>query len=198
MTEKIAITGLPECNKSLIAQALSIMTVISCIRSKTMYEWEKMLTMSDAAGINLKDMILVASTSFFERIRIESCYDQFISDGASFSELLWLKINFAKRLKGKMRDEWAKFEESIENASFVYAAQKYDFIVHANSSVIDRLSNDFFVSFYLKYNIPHKIYDTAFPEKTLMEIIHDLNLPIRNTVEMSIFQANTNLFNNQY
>ena len=178
MKTKIAIAGLPKSNKTLLAMALSNMTGIPYIRSKTMYEWKRMFDLNN--DLTWKDACLIAAFSFFERVKTESYYDTFISDGASFSELMCLKINY----------EPNDIIKSLEHASALYAAKQYDFIIHAVAANDGDLANDF----YLKYNIAYKIYNTEFLEQTLSEISTDLNLPTKISVESSIFQTQRDLF----
>ncbi|MCL2311571.1 MAG: hypothetical protein FWC41_03620 [Firmicutes bacterium] len=194
MISKIAITGLPKCSKTLLVNALSNMTGIPCIQNKTMYDWYKIYDLFDSNDFVWKDMFLIAASSFFERAKVESYFDQFISDGASFSELMYLKINYAKLFQNKRQNERNKISESLEYVSFSYAAQQYDFIIHADSSNDGGLANNFYVELYLKYNIPYKIYNTEFLDQTLKEILHDLNIPMKQSIESSIYQTKTNLF----
>jgi len=189
MKTKIAITGLPECNKTLLALALSITTGIPYIRGKTMYEWRKCFNISDPEKIKWKDMLLIASSAFFEHVKIETCFDQFISDETSFRELIWLKSNFAKQNQSKKKYERDRVVEDLEIASVLYAAQQYDFIVHAGLGL-----HDGYDQMYMKHNLPYKKYSAEIVEKTIMEIANDLCLPMRFSVEDSIYQAKVKLF----
>ena len=191
---KIAIAGLPKSNKTLLAMALSNMTDIPYIRSKTMLEWYRIFSISNSVGLNWKDALLIASSSFFERSKIESYYDQCISDGASFSELMWLKSNFAERFRKRMKNERINIIESLEHMSLSYAASRYDFVLHAETAINAELSNDRFIGAYSKYHIPYKIYNTDCLERSLIEISTDLNLSMKNTVENSIHAAKLSLF----
>jgi len=188
MYSKIAIAGLPKSNKTLLAQALSYMTDIPVIRNKTMYEWHKIFDFHDSKNLTWKDMFLIAVSSFFERAENETMFDRFISDGASFSELMWLKLNFAQQLERGQRD----VVERLEIFCASHAARQYDFIIHAGAAE----SDDDYVQLYRRYRIPYKIYGTDFPEQSLREIANDLRLPVKYSVENSIYQAKTNLFIN--
>ena len=195
MKTKIAIAGLPKSNKTSLAQALSNMTGIPYIRNKTMYEWNSILDLSDSkSDLKWNDVFLIAASSFFERVKVESYFNQFISDGASFSELMCLKINFANQFKNKKQNERNKIIENLEYMSASYAAQQYDFIIHADASNDGGLANDFYKELYLKYNITYKIYSAEFLEQTLKEILNDLNLPMKTSVESSIYQTKRDLF----
>ena len=196
MKIKIAIAGLPKSNKTSLAQALSNMTGIPYIRNKTMHEWNRLYEFSYSKNDLLwKDVFLIAASSFFERAKVESYFDQFISDGASFSELMCLKINFAKQFQDEMqKHERNEIIENLEYVSASHAAQQYDFIIHADASNDGGLANDFYEKLYLKYNIPYKIYSTEFLEQALRDIASDLDLPTKVSIENSIYQTNLNLF----
>ena len=187
MSTKIAIAGLPESNKTLLGKALSIATGIPFIRNKTIYEWHKLFNLSGFGNFEWKDMLLIAASSFFERVEVEKCFDTFISDGTSFSELMCLKSNFAGENQNKINELVSKFE----NVSASYAVQQYDFVIHAK---YDSVSDDYYKLLYQKYNIPYKVYNTKFLENTLEEIVNDLFLPVVYAVDSSIYEAKNNLF----
>jgi len=181
MKAKIAITGLPKTNKTLLAAALSNMTDIPLIGNKTMYEWYRLFGFSDSKPLEWKDMFLVAVASFCERAKNEMLFDCFISDGASFSELMWLKTNFD--LEKNQND----MVESLEILCASYAARRYDFIIHTGN-------DDLYVQFYQRYQIPYKMYNSVFPEQSLKKISKDIHVPLKNSVESSIYQAKSTLF----
>ena len=195
MKKRIAIAGLPKSNKTSLARALSNMTGIPYIQNKTMYEWHRIYDLSDSkSDLTWKDLFLIAASSFFERVKVESYYDQFISDGASFSELMCLKVNFSISFQNEMQEiRKKKIIESLEHVSATYAAQQYDFIIHADSSNNEELVNKFYEELYLKYKIPYKIYNTEFLEQTMREISKDLNLPTKISIENSIFKQKQTL-----
>lgn len=195
MNIRIAITGLPGSNKTLLAAALSNMTGISYIRNKTMYEWRRMFNIPDSGNLEWKDMFVIAVSSFFKRANTESCFDQFISDGASFSEWAWLKMHCAEQDENLFQRGRSKIIESLERLTASYAAQQYDLIVHVNNP-INNGSSDVYVQLYKKYGIPHKIYDAGTLEETLQRIIFDMNLPVINAVEGSIYKAKNDFFLN--
>jgi len=186
MNRKIAITGMPRTNKTLLALALSNMTDIPYIRSKTMYEWRWIFGITSTVRLKWKDMLMIASSSFCDRAKTETYYDEFISDGASFSELMWMKSNLAKPLRRQQNE----VVESLEMLCASYAARQYDFIIHAGTSGND----DFYVQMYRQYQIPFNIYSTEFPEQSLKEILKDIHVPVKNSVESSIYMAKTSLF----
>jgi hypothetical protein len=194
MKTKIAIAGLPKSNKTSLAQALSNMTGIPCIRNKTMYEWNRIYDLFDSKNdLGWKDMFLIAASSFFERAKVESYFERFISDGASFSELMCLKINYANQLQDKTNNKRNEIIETLERVSGLYAARQYDFIIHADTSNNVSLAVDFYRELYIKYNIPYKIYCTEYLEQALREISNDLNIPMKQSIESSIYQTKINL-----
>ena len=187
MRTKIAITGLPESNKTLLGKALSIVTGIPFIRNKTIYEWHKTFNISCFGNFEWKDMLLIATCSFFERLEVEKSFDTFISDGTSLNELMCLKSNFACENHNRVNE----LVSSFENASISYAVQQYDFVVHAKH---DSIYDDYYTHLYRKYNIPYKVYNTTFLENTLEEIVSDLYLPVVYEVNSSVYEAKNNLF----
>jgi len=193
MITKIAIAGWPKSNKTLLALALSNMTGIPFIQNRTMYEWRKIYGLADSPNPEWKDMYLIASSSFFERVVMESYYDQFISDGASFSELMWLKFCLEKQQQGKIQCDSDKTTGSLEHVCALHAAQQYDFIIHAVSGASPCI-NDLYMQLYAKYHLPFKVYSTEIMEEAVNEIKNDLHLPVKHSVESAIYQAKVNLF----
>ena len=187
MKTKIAIVGLPESNKTLLGKALSIATGIPFIKNKTIYEWHKTFNVSCFGNFEWKDMLLIATYSFFERVETEKSFDTFISDGTSLNELLCLKSNFGDRKHKNVSELVSRFE----NVSISYVVQQYDFVVHAK---YDSIYDDYYTQLYEKYNIPYKVYNTTFLENTLEEIVNDLFLPVVYEVNSSIYEAQNNLF----
>jgi len=194
MNAKIAITGLPKTGKTLLALSLSNLTGIPYVQNKTMYEWYRLFNLTYNVGLDWNDLFLIAVSSFLERVDTESHYEQFISDGASFSELLWLKMNIEKQAGNGLQRERNQMEESLERISAAYAARRYDFVVHTKHPVHDASSDDIYIQLFRKYNISYKIYDTAQIEKTLQAITRDMELPVISTVKRSIFKAKRMIF----
>ena len=192
MKTKIAIAGLPKSNKTLLGTALSIVTGIPLIQNRTIYEWYKIYNLPGLFSIDWKDMVLIAASSFFERVKVENCFDQFISDGTIFSELMFLKSNYSNR-EQKAQNIYSRMESVTGN----YAVRQYDLVVHAQSSLNKGLSDDAYAELYQKYNIPYKTYNTEILENTLKEIVSDLNLSVTPLdIDCSINQARINLFQN--
>ena len=193
MKAKIAIAGWPQSNKTLLANTLSNMTGIPFIRNKTIYEWRKTYNFPELIGWEWSDMFLISLSSLVERVETESKFDSFISDGASFTEIVYLKSNFAKQGPNKMQSERNKMLESLEKVSLSYAAGKYDFIIHACAN--DPLCvNGMYEQLYVKYKLPYKMYYTESINDALPDIITDLGLPVKLSIESSIYKARTNLF----
>ena len=192
MKTRIAIVGLPQSNKTLLANALSNITGFPFIRNRTMYEWYTMFNICLYHHLEWKDMFLIASSSFFERVEAETHFEHFISDGASFSELMYLKSVAAKFESGKKKWERDRTIESLENKSVSHAIQQYDFIVHANYN--DVHDTELYEHLYLKNGIPYKVYRTEIIEKALREIVNDLELPVQHSIDGAIYQARINLF----
>ena len=193
MKTKIAIAGWPKSNKTMLALALSNMTGIPYIQNRTMYEWRKIHDLTDSPNPEWKDMYLIASSSFFERALMESYYEQFISDGASFSELMWLKFCLEERQPGKIQFDRNKTTESLEHVCALHAAQQYDFIIHAVSGDSPCI-NDLYGQLYAKYHLTYRMYSTEIIEETVNEIKNDLHLPVKHSVESAIYQAKVDLF----
>ena len=190
MKSKIAITGWPGGNKTLLAQALSDMTGIPYIRTRTMYEWRKCFHLSETSKMRWKEMFLIAAASFFDRVATESYYDRFISDGASFSELIWLKSHAAKQTRSSMKNERSKLMENLEYISATHAAAQYDFIVHAGKGN----QEDLYMQLYMKYGMTYREYETENIVETISEIAKDLHLPVIHSAVSSVFQAKMNLY----
>jgi hypothetical protein len=190
--QKIAIVGLPRCNKTLLANALSEMTGIPFIQTLSVYEWRTVFNIDGYRSPEWKDMLLIAFCSFFDRVETESHFDQFISDGASFSEFVCLKSALAKNDSGRMKYERNRNVNRLEKICFSYAAEQYDRVVHILMD--DDRANDLYVDLYAKYGIPYKLCRMETVESVLKEMANDLDLPMKNTVEGAIFQAKNDLF----
>ena len=195
MNRKIVITGLSGSNNTLLALSLSNLTDIPYIRNKTMYEWLKLCKVPNSNKLRWKDMLMIASVSFFERVAIESHYDNFISDGISFSELIWLKSHFEKYHPNKKQDDWNRIIENIERASAFYAARQYDIIIHARTES-DISTYDYHKMLYKKYDLTFKVYNAENLAKVIREIVNDFQIRKSNTVESAINQAKIDIFKN--
>jgi hypothetical protein len=177
----------------LLALALANMTGIPFIHRKTMCEWRKTFGLKDSANLKGKDVWSIASASFLECVKIENCFDRFISDGASFTELMLMKANLAKQRPTAIQHRLKEITGNLEYASFSYAAGQYDCCIHVcpdNSAA----ANDVLLELLMKYHVPYKMYHAGNTEKTLMEIVNDLHLPAKYTAESAIYQAKVNLF----
>ena len=188
MNKKITISGQSGRNITFLALALSNLTGIPYIRNKTMYEWCKLCGVDDSGKLKWKDMILISSISFYERAAIELHYDRFISDGISFTELIWLKSNFEKRHLSKRKNEWSRIIGNMEKVSASYAAQQYNIIIHSGSET-DSDIFDLYIQMYEKFNLTYKVYNTESPETVVDKIAFDLKLHKINTVEYAIYKA---------
>jgi len=193
MISKIVITGLPECNKTLLALSLANITDIPYTRSRTIYEWCRCCNVSDFSKLKWKDMFFIASASFFENVKTESYFDRFISDESSLRELICLKSFSENQNETKMKIERNKIVQDLEIVSARHALQQYDFVVHLNSDN-DKYFSDLYLQLYEKYNIPYRLYTSVSTEEIIREITGDSNLPVRGSVENSIYQAKHNLF----
>ena len=138
-------------------------------------------------------MFLIASAAYFERATVEAHYEQFISDGAVFSEWVWLKSYFEKRHKINKQHTRIKMIENMEYVCATQAANRYDFIVHVGSGN-NRPENDVYKRLYAKYKLMHSEYNTETIEVALGKIANDLQLPIKHSAETSMHRAKTNLF----
>ena len=192
MNEKITVSGQSKPYNTFLALVLSNLTGIPYIRNKTMYEWCKLCGVDDSDKLKWKDMIIISSLSFYERAATELHYDQFISDGISFTELVWLKSNFEKQHFSKRKNEWSRIIGNMEKVSVAYANQQYDIIIH-NSS--DSNVDDLYIQLYKKFNLTYKAYNTECLETIVDKIANDLKLRRINTIENAIYQAKTNIYN---
>ena len=193
MYRKIAITGLSGCDNTLLALALSNLTDIPYIRNKTMYEWFRLCKVANSDNLKWKDLLMIASFSFFERVATESHYDKFISDGMPFSELIWLKSHFEKHHPNKKNDDCNRIAENLEKTIAFYSAQQYDIIIHAYTES-DIYINDLHTLLYKKYNIPWKEYNAENLEEVIRKIVNDFQFRIWTTVESAICQAKMDIF----
>ena len=193
MNRKIAITGLSGCKHTLLAPTLSNLTGFPFIRNKTMYEWCRLCNVADPNKPKMKDLLMIALFSFLERVVIESYYDQFISDGISFTELILFKSHFEKQHPDKRLNKWSGIVENLEKVSASYAAQQYDIIIHICDES-DIYTNDLYIQLLRKYNLPYKMYNNDNLENVISEIVNDLGLHQIISIENAIYHAKTDTF----
>jgi hypothetical protein len=196
MHTKIAVTGIPGSNKTLIALALSYITEIPFIQNRTMYEWRRLY---DIAGTGektaWKDMFLIAVSSFVERMETEARFDRFISDGAVFSESVYLQSVADGEKNTKVRREREHIVQGLEHVCMSYATKQYDAIIHLCNGK-DSSANERYALLYRKYDMPYKEYQANDIAGTLTDVLADLNLKAKSSVERGIYQAEKTLLKN--
>jgi hypothetical protein len=193
MNMKIAVTGTPCSNKTLIALSLSYITEILFIQNRTMYEWHQLY---DIAGTGektaWKNMFLIAASSFVERTETEARYDCFISDGAVFSELMHLQSVDGGMESPKVQRERESIVQGLEHVCMSYAAKQYDAIIHLCNGK-DTQANELYIRLYGKYGIPYRHYQANNIAGTLTQALADMNLKAKYSVERGIYQAEKTL-----
>jgi hypothetical protein len=193
MKMKIAVTGAPCSNKTLIALSLSYITEIPFIQNRTMYEWYRLY---DIAGTGektaWKNMFLIAASSFVERTETEARYDCFISDGAVFSELVYLQSVDGEEVSPKVRRERKNIVQGLEHVCMSYAVKQYDAIIHLCNGK-DTQANELCIRFYREYGVAYKQYRANDIAGTLTHVLADLNLQVKYSVERGIYQAKEKL-----
>lgn len=192
MKSKIAIVGDPKSAKLLLARGISHVTTIPFLAHKTLYEQFRTFQ-ADYFNDQLEwqKMFLIASTDFIERIENENQNQQFISDGAAFSTLMYLKLQ-KKFPVCRAQQEKDKLLGALQNVCFDYAAKHYELIVHIDSGMADECYP--YIEMYEKYHIPYKIYENEDIESLLPKVIYNLELPVKSAIDKTIFHLKDNLF----
>jgi hypothetical protein len=189
MNTKIAVTGIPCSNKTLIALSLSYITEIPFIQNRTMYEWHQLYDISGTGEKTAwKDMFLIAASSFVERTETESKYDCFISDGAVFSESVYLQSVDDREEPPKVQREREKIIQGLEHVCMSYATKQYDAIIHLCNGK-NTQANEPYIRLYREYGMPYRQYRANDIAGTLTNVLADLNLKAKSSVERGIYQA---------
>ena len=189
---KIAVTGLPKSGKTFLGEALSNITGIPFIQNMTLYEWYKLYNIQQAS--EWKDMFLIASSSFINRIEMEMKYENFISDGASFSETIYAGAMMNMHSQNRIEKERHKILESLENVSARYAVRQYDFVVHLMNNACRTNEEDMYIRFFNKNNIHYKSCLIESFSETLRKILAELHLPVKMSIENALYESNKSLF----
>lgn len=195
MATRISISGMPRSARTLIANALSQLTGLPFIQGRTMYERQKMFDLCTDNGLSWKDVFFISSSSLIERIEMEGKVAKFVSDGAVFTELMYLKFteNFNKE---KPRSEKDRILMSLENVCFNHAVRHYDLVVHIEAPTQFKAlgETEFFKNVFDIRKVPYLIYTSDPAEKTLEGIISYLNIPTKMTVDNALYIAKNNLY----
>ena len=195
MKTRIAVSGMPKSDRTLIAYALSQLTGIPFLQGRTMYEWTKLYEIALNGDFSWKENFLISSSAFIERIEMEGRAGSFISDGAVFSELMFLKLTKDIQ-KGNMPSERDKIMASLDNVCFGYAAGHYDLVAHIETPAPYRMPDEtkLFESMFDSRDIPYEIYPSDTPEETMENIVVRLDIPTRMIVGNALYLANKNLY----
>jgi hypothetical protein len=193
MNMKIAVTGTPCSNKTLIALSLSYITGIPFIQNMTMYEWCRLYDITGTGEKTAwKNMFLIAASSFVERTENEARYDCFISDGAVFSELVYLQSVDGEEVSPMVQHERNNIVQGLEHVCMSYAVKQYDAIIHLCSGK-DTQANELYIRLYREYGVAYKQYRANDIAGTLTHALADLNLQVKYSVERGIYQAEKTL-----
>jgi hypothetical protein len=189
MNMKIAVTGIPCSNKTLIALSLSYITEIPFIQNRTMYEWYQLYNIAGTGEKTAwENMFLIAASSFVERTENEARYDCFISDGTVFSELVYLQSAGSGEVSAKIRRERENIVQGLEHVCMSYAAKQYDAIIHLCNGKHPQ-ANDLYIRLYKEYNMPYRQCQANDIAGTLTHLLAYLNLKEKYSVERGIYQA---------
>jgi hypothetical protein len=154
-----------------------------------MYEWYQLY---DIAGkgenITWKDMFLVAVSSFIERMETEARYDRFISDGAVFSESVYLQSVANGLSNHKVRRERENIALGLEHICMSYAVKQYDAVIHLFNEK-DIQANELYLRLYQKYDMAYKQYQANNIAGTLTHVLADWDLTAKSSIERGIYQA---------
>jgi len=192
MYAKIVVTNPKNFDRDLLSRALSHVTAIPLLTYKTAYEWCRRFQIDYLKNtLEWQQMFLISASSFIERIEIEADYPQFISNGAAFGFLMPLMLQSMYR-NNSLQAGKDKMCKALMNACFEYAAEEYDFVIHIDSNAPELCKP--YIEVYEKYNIPYRIYKNNDLETLLPQIIKDLNLPIKQSVEKTILYIKENIF----
>jgi hypothetical protein len=193
MNVKIAVTGTPCSNKTLIALSLSYITEIPFIQNRTMYEWYRLYDITGTGEKTVwKNMFLIAASSFVERTETETRYDSFISDGAVFSELVYLQSVDGEEASPKVRRERKNIVQGLEHVCMSYIAKQYDAIIHLFNGK-DTQANELYIRLYREYGVAYKQYRANDIAGTLTHALADSDLQAKYSVERGIYQAEKTL-----
>lgn len=191
---------MPRSNRTLIAYALSQLTGIQFLRGRTMYEWSKIYDIASKDDFGWKNIFLVSSSSLIERIESEwKTPDSFIFDGATFSDLMYLRLTHRDKTKGEVNSERSRIMTSLENICFSYAAHHYDMVIHLETPAEFQTPHEteLFERMFDGHKIPYQIYDGTLLKDTLEKIVAHLELPTVMEVENALCKANQNLYINK-
>jgi hypothetical protein len=158
-----------------------------------MYEWHRLYDIVGTKEKSIwKNMFLIAASSFIERTETEARYDRFISDGAVFSELMYLQSADSKEERPNVRRERKLIVQGLEHVCMSYAAKRYDVIIHLCNGK-ETQANESYIRLYRKYGITYKQYQANNIAGTVTQALAELNLESKYSVERGIYQAEKTL-----
>ncbi len=168
-----------------------MLTGLPFIQGRTIYEWYRLFGVFSKEEIAWKNAFLISSAAFIDRIETEEKAVGFVSDGAVFTELMYLKLT-KKILASRARSEQDKIMAGLENVCLRHAARSYDCVIHIDTPIADE--RETFEKMFESGNIPYRIYGSDNPAETLEQILSQLDLPAKISVENALYLAEKNIY----
>jgi len=188
MKNKIAVINLINTERTLLAKALSCASGYQFIQNRNIYEWQKLFQIDENQIYCFNNQFLLLSSSFIKRTKSEFKYPAFVSNGAVFSEVLFLKSNINEKFSELYKPEEIEMIEILLDLTGRYAARHYDMVIHvrnADSGNFDELS----IGFYEKHRIAYRLYDNGDIKDIIENIISEVEIPKALPVDSAIYDA---------
>jgi len=170
----------------LLSKVLSCLSGYELLLNRSVYEWMEKFQIEESQKCTFNKEFLILAASYINRITLESGCDDFISNGAVFTEALCLQFKMDKNSIECDSPEDARMIKTL--LDIAGRAQHYDAVIHirnAGSKDFDA----FFAEFYEKYHIPCHFYDGASQIKKLVESISkDIEIPRVRSVDSVIWE----------
>ena len=189
MKTKVAIVGFEDSQRTILSVALTRLSGYQLIQNRNHHEWLKLFHIDEKQKDKWDNQILYISSSFVERINSVLITPEFISNGATFSEVLYLKSKLNEGTVKMYEPQEIDVLDCLLHVACKHVALHYDMVMHirnAFSAGFDEMS----AAFYEKYLIPYKIYEGDGKTANILEnVIRDVEIPKKLSVENAIYEA---------
>ena len=188
MERKIAVINFKESEGILLAKALSCASGYQLALNLNVCEWIRRFRIDEKQIDAWENQFLLVASSFFKRIETEWFIAEFISNGAAFTEALYLKWKINER-RLELNPEESALLKSMLQVTGRHAAAHYCPVVHVKNAVAASF-DDLSIHFYKKFQIAYRLYDGETPMIELLEkIIRDLEIPVVELPDKAMYEA---------